>query len=120
MDIKIKDTDRTEFEDEYIVIAIYSTGIKITNRGQWMKDKWNIKKKGYLKIHIAVNAKSKKILSMRVTDEHVHDIKVLPELIDDIIKSDNVITIGKLLVLMALMILQYIQIFGRKGSLAMH
>jgi len=79
-----------------------------------MKDKWNIKKKGYLKIHIAVNVKSKKILSMRVTDEHVHDIKVLLELIDDIIKSDNVITIGKLLVLMALMILQYIQIFGRK------
>jgi hypothetical protein len=30
--------------------------------------------KGYLKIHIAVNAKSKKILSRRVTDdEHVHD-----------------------------------------------
>ena len=53
-----------EFEAEYIVIAIYSTGIKITNRGQWMKDKWNIKKKGYLKIHIAVNVKSKKILSM--------------------------------------------------------
>ena len=47
---------------------------------------------------------------------NVHDIKVLPELIDDIIKSDNVITIGKLLVLMALRILQYIQIFDRKGS----
>ena len=120
LDIKIKDTDSNEFEAEYIVIAIDSTGIKITNRGQWMKDKWNIKKKGYLKIHIAVNVKSKKILSMRVTDEHVHDIKVLPELIDDIIKSDNVITIGKLLVLMVLMILQYIQIFGRKRSLDMH
>jgi hypothetical protein len=34
----------------------------------------------------------------QVTDKHVHDIKVLPELIDDIAKSDNVITIGKLLV----------------------
>ena len=56
----------------------------------------------------------------QVTDKHVHDIKVLPELIDDIAKSDNVITIGKLLVLMALMILQYIQIFGRKWCYAMH
>ena len=45
LDIKIKDTDskNKEFEDEYIVIAIDSTGIKVTNRGQWMKDKWNVK-----------------------------------------------------------------------------
>ncbi len=40
-------------------------------------------KKGYLKIHIAVNVKTKKILSMKVTGEHVHDGKVLPELIED-------------------------------------
>ena len=84
LDIKIKDTDNKdkEFEDEYIVIAIDSTGIKVTNRGQWMRDKWNIKKKGYLKIHIAVNVKSKKILSIKVTDEHVHDSKALPELVE--------------------------------------
>ena len=47
------------------------------------------KKKGYLKIHIAVNVKSKKILSMKVTDEHVHDGKVLPELVENIIKSNS-------------------------------
>ena len=34
---------------------------------------------------------------MKVTDdEHVHDGKVLPELVENIIKSDNMITIGKL------------------------
>ncbi len=51
-----------------------------------------------MKIHIAVNVKSKKILSvMRVTiDEHIHDSKALPELVDDIIKSDSM-TVGKLL-----------------------
>ena len=43
-----------------------------------------------------VNVKSKKILSIKVTDEHVHDSKVLPELVDDIIKSDNMTTLGKL------------------------
>ncbi|MER5176232.1 MAG: IS5 family transposase, partial [Candidatus Nitrosocosmicus sp.] len=100
LDIKINDTDskNKDFEDEYIVIAIDSTGIKVTNRGQWMKDKWNVKKKkGYLKIHIAtVNVKSKKILSIKVTDEHVHDSKALPQLVDDIIKSDRKLTIGKL------------------------
>jgi hypothetical protein len=61
-----------------------------------MKDKWDVKKKGYLKIHIAVDIKTKKILSMKVTDEHVHDSKALPELVDNIARSDNVTTIGKL------------------------
>jgi len=101
LDIKIKDVDNDmKFKDEYIVIAIDSTGIKITNRGQWMEDKWHIKnKKGYLKIHVALNVKTKKILSMKVTDEHVHDSKALPELVDEAIKSDNMLlaaTIGKL------------------------
>ncbi len=67
MDDKSKD-----FEDEDIIIAIDSTGIKVTNRGQWMRDKWNVNnKKGYLKIHVAVDIKTKKILSIKVTDEHV-------------------------------------------------
>jgi hypothetical protein len=86
-----------EFEDDYLIIAIDSTGIKVTNRGHWMQDKWNVKnKKGYLKIHIAININTKEILSMKVTDEHVHDSKALPELVDDIIKSDRKLTIGKL------------------------
>ena len=53
------------------------------------EDKWKMKKKGYLKIHISVNVKTKKILSMEVTDEHVHDSKVLPGLVDDAIKSNS-------------------------------
>jgi len=51
-----------------------------------------------LKIHIAaVNVKTKKILSIKVTDEHAHDSKILPELVDEIIDSDSITTIGKLL-----------------------
>src|SRR5215212_4507725 len=50
LDIKIKDIDNKnkQIKDEYIVIAIDSTGIKVTNRGQWMKEKWNVRtKEGY-------------------------------------------------------------------------
>ena len=60
-----------------------------------MQDKWHIKnnnKKGYLKIHIAVNIKSKKILAMKVTDEHVHDSKALPKLVENILKSESMAT----------------------------
>jgi hypothetical protein len=100
LDMRIKEYDNKnkEFQDDYIVIAIDSNGIKVTNRGQWMRDKWNVKnnKKGYLKIHVAVNVMAKKILAMKVTDEHIHHSKALPELVDDIIKSNRKITIGKL------------------------
>jgi len=36
------------------VIVLDSTGIKITNRGEWLPHKWNVRK-GYLKIHVAVD-----------------------------------------------------------------
>jgi hypothetical protein len=89
LDIKIKDDGNKESKDDYVIIAIDSTGIKVTNRGQWLRDKWNIRKKGYLKIHIAVDVKSKKILSVTVTDEHVHDSKMLPQLVEDVTKSNH-------------------------------
>ena len=55
-----------------------------------MSEKWNVQnKKGYLKIHVAVDIKSKKILSMEVTDEHVHDSKMLPQLVDEAVKLNG-------------------------------
>ena len=97
LNIKVEDiVTKESTRDEYIVITVDITGIKVTNRGQWMgEDKWHLKnKQGYLKIHIiAVNIKiNKNILSIKVTDEdeHVHDdSKVLPKLVNDIIKLDK-------------------------------
>jgi transposase len=50
-----------------------------------------------LKIHIAVvDVKSKKIISMKVTDEHIHDSKMLSKIVDAIAKSKHV-TVGKII-----------------------
>jgi len=39
-----------------------------------MQHKWHVRKKGYLKIHVAVvDIKKKRILSLEVTSEEVHD-----------------------------------------------
>ncbi len=86
------DDDKTSLQHaDNFVIAIDSTGIKVTNRGEWIRHKWNVKR-GYLKIHIAIDIKKKRILSLQVTSEQVHDGKVLPLLIDDItIKQNKVI-----------------------------
>ena len=54
------------------------------------------KEKIFENTRVAVDVKSKKILSMKVTDKHVHDTKALPELIETIIESDGKLTIGKL------------------------
>ena len=96
LDLKLENKSNTR-EDEYITITIDSSGVKKTNRGQWMNKKWKIQnKKGYLKVHIAVDTKSKKILSIEITDEHVHDNKVLPRLVDNI-SIDGFVVIDRVL-----------------------
>lgn len=46
-----------------------------------MNEKWKVQnKKGYLKIHIAVNIVTKEILALEVTDEKVHDGRMLKKL----------------------------------------
>jgi hypothetical protein len=88
LNITISDDDKSSLHDDYFVIAIDSTGIKVSNRGEWIRNRWNVKK-GYLKIHVAVDIKRKRILSLNVTSEQVHDGKVLSELVDDITIKQN-------------------------------
>jgi hypothetical protein len=72
-----------------IVIVLDSTGIKVTNRGEWLPHKWNIRK-GYLKIHVAVDVKKKKIVSLEVTTEEIHDGMMLKKLIENAAENNNV------------------------------
>src|SRR6478672_4348552 len=57
------------------------------------EEKWHIrKKKGYLKIHVAIDIKTnKEILAfLEVTDEKAHDgRKVMPRLIEHILKNNK-------------------------------
>ena len=86
-------SNRLDDNDDDIIIAIDSTGIKVTNRGQWMQEKWQLKKKGYIKIHVAVDIKTKEILALEVTDEKVHDGKIMPKLIEQVLENSNNIKI---------------------------
>ena len=86
-------SNRLDNDDDDIIIAIDSTGIKVTNRGQWMQEKWQLKKKGHIKIHVAVDIKTKEILALEVTDEKVHDGKIMPKLIEQVLENSNNIKI---------------------------
>jgi len=78
LDVKL---DEKAYGDD-VVIALDASGIKVTNRGEWIRRKWKVKR-GYLKIHLAVDTKSKKIMSMDVTSEKVGDGKRLRKLVHE-------------------------------------
>ncbi len=87
VDIK-KDGDWADSDDDLIIIAADSKGIKVTNRGQWMSYKWGSRKKSYLKIHVAtVNIETKEILALEVTDEKVHDSKMMKKLVKHVLNN---------------------------------
>jgi hypothetical protein len=92
LDIKINDDDddKTSLQhaDNFVIASDSTTGVKVTNRGEWIRHKWNVKR-GYLKIHVAVDIKRKRILSLQVTSEQVHDGQVLPILVEDITIKQN-------------------------------
>jgi hypothetical protein len=72
-----------------IIIALDSTGIKVANRGEWMRHKWDVRR-GYLKIHVAVDIRKKKVLSLQVTSEEVHDSSLMKKLVYHASENNNV------------------------------
>ena len=67
--------------DKDVTIAVDSTGIKVSNRGEWIRKKWKVKR-GFIKVHIAVDTKTKQILAIEVTKEDVGDGRMLRRLVD--------------------------------------
>lgn len=63
-----------------VSIAVDASGMKVHNGGDWIRRVWRVKK-GYLKIHFAVNIKTKQVVSMDVSSEKVHDGKRLKRLV---------------------------------------
>ena len=83
LDIKINERIGND-----IIIVLDSTGIKVTNRGEWLPHKRNVRK-GYLKIHVAVDIEKKKIVSLDVTSEEVYDGSRLKELVDNALENNT-------------------------------
>ena len=66
--------------DKDVTIAVDSTGIKVSNRGEWIHKKWKVKR-GFIKVHIAVDVKTKQILAIEVTREDVGDGRMFGQLV---------------------------------------
>ena len=75
--------------DDAISVAIDSSGIKVSNSGDWMRKKWKVKR-GYLKIHLAVDAKSKQAVSMEVTEETISAGSQTESLVQEAMSKNDV------------------------------
>ena len=61
-------------------VAIDSTGLKVSNRGEWLRDKWHVHR-GWIKAHVAVEVVSGSVVGLVVTDERAPDHRCLPQLV---------------------------------------
>lgn len=84
MDVTI---DSSIKDDDDIVIAADSSGIKVANRGEWIRKRWHVRR-GFIKMHIAVDKESKEIVAMKVTKEHVHDGRKLVPLVKQAVQKN--------------------------------
>ena len=68
--------------DKDVTIAVDSSGIKVSNRGEWIHKKWRVQR-GFIKVHLAVDVRTKQILAIEVTKEDVGDGRVFGRLVKD-------------------------------------
>jgi IS5 family transposase len=66
--------------NEPVSIAVDSSGVKVHSGGDWVRHVWKVKK-GYLKIHFAVDVKTGQVVSMDVSSEKVGDGRRLKRLV---------------------------------------
>lgn len=65
--------------DGPFVVAVDSTGIKVTDRGEWMRETWH-RHGGWIKVHVAASVRGG-VVALEVTDERTADVTVFPSLI---------------------------------------
>jgi hypothetical protein len=62
-------------------IAGDASGLKPTNRGEYRISPYGVKRKKFVKLHLAVNTKTKQVVYCNVTVEEVRDGKELPVMV---------------------------------------
>ncbi len=63
-----------------VTVAVDPSGIKVSNRGEWVCKKWKVKR-GFIKVHIVVDTETKQNLALEVTREEVGDGRVFGRLV---------------------------------------
>jgi hypothetical protein len=93
--LKIKPSVRNlgfegEEDDKPITLIVDASGLTISKKGDYIEEKWIREKKEFVKLHIAVDEKSKKVVSFRITKGNVHDTKKFGPLVKESAKRHDI------------------------------
>ena len=64
-----------------MTLIIDPSGFKITQRGDWLSTKWPHRRKGWIKMHIAIDAERMNVVSLTITDLYTPDTKEFRKLL---------------------------------------
>ena len=76
-------------DDRPAALAVDSTGVKVHRAGGWVERKHG-KRKKYVKLHFAVDVKSKEVVAMEISTDDTHDVKAFPRLVEKAEKRRHV------------------------------
>jgi hypothetical protein len=85
LDLRVADT-LIPYEGKDVVVSLDSTGVKVTNRGEWMRRKWKVHK-GWIKVHISVDDRGKQVVGISVTDDGTHDTREFGGLVEQSVEN---------------------------------
>jgi Transposase DDE domain len=92
--IKIKpsvgDLNLGNDDDKPVALIVDTSGLTVSKKGDYIEEKWIREKKEFIKLHIAVDEKSEKVVSFRITKGNVHDTKKFGPLVKESAKNHNV------------------------------
>ena len=78
-------------DDKPITLIVDASGLTISKKGDYIEQKWIREKKEFVKLHIAVDEKSKKVVSFRITKGNdVHDTKKFGPLLKESAKTHDI------------------------------
>jgi hypothetical protein len=75
-----------------VVIVLDSTGVKVCRSGSWLERRFS-RRRGYLKIHLAIDARTGEIVCFERTTGWVHDSEVAKRMVDRSMEAGNVIKV---------------------------
>lgn len=85
-----------ELLSDDLIVAVDSTGIKVTNRGEWMREKWKVRR-GWIKVHAMIDVETNQILGLEVTDESSQDDQMFIPLLHQVTRAGHPFTVKQVL-----------------------
>jgi hypothetical protein len=75
-----------------VVIVLDSTGVKVCRSGSWLERRYS-RRRGYLKIHLAIDARTGEIVCLERTTDRVHDSEAARRMVDRSMEAGKVIKV---------------------------